>query len=107
MRFQGFRLAVICAFAWGASFPVIAQQADGGTTATPAARAEIIKFIRVEGTQRVEEESVRAYMVVSEGMVDDIDMVDRSVKTLFGSGLFSDVTIRRSCLLYTSPSPRD
>ncbi len=96
MRFQGFRLAVICAFAWGASFPVIAQQADGGTTATPAASAEIIKFIRVEGTQRVEEETVRAYMVVSEGMVDDVDMVDRSVKTLFGSGLFSDVTIRRS-----------
>jgi outer membrane protein insertion porin family len=96
MRFQGFRLAVICAFAWGASFPVIAQQADGGTTTTPAASAEIIKFIRVEGTQRVEEETVRAYMVVSEGMVDDVDMVDRSVKTLFGSGLFSDVTIRRS-----------
>ncbi len=96
MRFQGFRLAVICAFAWGASFPVIAQQTDGGTTATPAASAEIIKFIRVEGTQRVEEETVRAYMVVSEGMVDDVDMVDRSVKTLFGSGLFSDVTIRRS-----------
>ena len=96
MRFQGFRLAVICAFAWGASFPVIAQQADGGTTATPAASTEIIKFIRVEGTQRVEEETVRAYMVVSEGMVDDVDMVDRSVKTLFGSGLFSDVTIRRS-----------
>lgn len=96
MRFQGFRLAVICAFAWGASFPVIAQQSDGGPAATPAASAEIIKFIRVEGTQRVEEETVRAYMVVSEGMVDDVDMVDRSVKTLFGSGLFSDVTIRRS-----------
>ena len=39
---------------------------------------------------------MRAYMVVREGMVDDVDMVDQSVKTLFASGLFSDVTIRRS-----------
>ncbi|GIR10083.1 MAG: hypothetical protein CM15mP21_3450 [Hyphomicrobiales bacterium] len=31
--------------------------------------AEIIQFIRVEGTQRVEEETVRAYMVVREGML--------------------------------------
>ena len=35
------------------------------------ARAELgkpISFIRVEGTQRVEAETVRAYMIVAEGM---------------------------------------
>jgi outer membrane protein insertion porin family len=92
MRFQGFRLAVFFVFACGLSFGAHAQEAGEGATS----ETEIIQFIRVEGTQRVEEETVRAYMVVREGMVDDVDMVDQSVKTLFASGLFSDVTIRRS-----------
>ncbi len=92
MRFQGFWLALICVFACALSFDVRAQVAEGSATS----EAKIIQFIRVEGTQRVEEETVRAYMVVREGMVDDVDMVDQSVKTLFASGLFSDVTIRRS-----------
>ena len=92
MRFQGFWLALICVFACTLSVDVRAQGAEDSATS----ETEIIKFIRVEGTQRVEEETVRAYMVVREGMVDDVDMVDQSVKTLFASGLFSDVTIRRS-----------
>ena len=92
MRFQGFWLALICVFACALSFDVRAQVAEDSATS----EAKIIQFIRVEGTQRVEEETVRAYMVVREGMVDDVDMVDQSVKTLFASGLFSDVTIRRS-----------
>ena len=54
-----------------------------------------IKFIRVEGTQRVEEETVLAYMLVREGLKDEPSLVDQSVKTLFSSGLFADVTIRR------------
>ena len=91
MRFQGFWLALhLC-------FCVCVELRCSGTEAEDSAtRSEIIQFIRVEGTQRVEEETVRAYMVVREGMVDDVDMVDQSVKTLFASGLFSDVTIRRS-----------
>ena len=62
------------------------------------ARAELgkpISFIRVEGTQRVEAETVRAYMIVAEGTTDEAELVDQSVKTLFASGLFSDVRIRR------------
>ena len=92
MRFQGFWLALICVFTCTLSVDVRAQKAEEGATS----EAEIIQFIRVEGAQRVEEETVRTYMVVREGMVDDVDMVDQSVKTLFASGLFSDVTIRRS-----------
>lgn len=68
---------------------------------THPAYAEIgkpVEFIRVEGTQRVEAETVRAYMVVREGIVDRADLVDQSVKTLFSSGLFADVTIRREGL---------
>ena len=60
------------------------------------ARAEIgepIEFIRVEGTQRVEEETVMAYMLVREGLKDAADLVDQSVKTLFSSGLFAEVVV--------------
>ena len=78
MRFQGFWLALICVFACSLNVDVRAQEAEDSATS----EAEIIQFIRVEGTQRVEEETVRAYMVVREGMVDDVDMVDQSVKTL-------------------------
>ena len=54
-----------------------------------------ISFIRVEGTFRIEPETVRTYMVVRVGQNYDTAAVDRSVKTLFSSGFFSDVTIRR------------
>lgn len=54
-----------------------------------------IAFIKVEGTQRVEEETVLAYIVVREGMRPDPQLIDQSVKTLFASGLFADVSIRR------------
>ena len=54
-----------------------------------------VSFIRVEGTQRVEAETVRAYLIIREGVIDSAELVDQSVKTLFSSGLFADVTIRR------------
>ena len=95
MRFQGFRLAAVFALVCVLGVGAQAQEADD-TAAITVEESQTIEFIRVEGTQRVEEETVRAYMVVQEGMADDVDLVDRSVKTLFGSGLFSDVTIRRS-----------
>ncbi|MEC7233764.1 MAG: hypothetical protein VXV84_01555 [Pseudomonadota bacterium] len=56
MRFQGFWLALICVFACVLSVDVRAQEAEDSATS----ESEIIQFIRVEGTQRVEEETVRA-----------------------------------------------
>ncbi len=55
----------------------------------------IIQFIKVQGTQRVEEETVKAYMLVRPGMVDNAKLIDQSIKTLFASGLFADVSIKR------------
>ncbi len=70
------------------------------TLATPvmAKIGEPVAFIRVEGTQRVEDETVLAYMNIRVDQIDDASLVDQSVKTLFGSSLFSDVTIRREGL---------
>ncbi len=65
--------------------PAIAQIPSGGT----------ISEIRVEGTQRVEPETVRSYMLVQPGDPFDSDRIDRSLKSLFGTGLFADVALRR------------
>ena len=54
-----------------------------------------ISAIRVEGNQRIEQGTVRSYMLVQPGDPFDPDRMDRSLKTLFATGLFSDVTLRR------------
>ena len=65
--------------------PAIAQIPSGGT----------ISEIRVEGTQRVEPETVRSYMLLQPGDPFDSDRIDRSLKSLFATGLFADVALRR------------
>ena len=65
--------------------PAIAQIPSGGT----------ISEIRIEGTQRVEPETVRSYMLVKPGDAFDSERIDRSLKSLFATGLFADVALRR------------
>ncbi|MGE5546401.1 MAG: outer membrane protein assembly factor BamA [Solirubrobacterales bacterium] len=54
-----------------------------------------IRQIVIQGTQRVEAETVKSYMTIAEGDPYDADRVDRSLKALFNTGLFADVNIRR------------
>lgn len=54
-----------------------------------------IRQIVVQGTQRIEVETVKSYMAVSEGDPYDSDRIDRSLKTLYNTGLFADIAIRR------------
>ncbi len=65
--------------------PIKAQIPSGGT----------IQEIRIEGTERVEPETVRSYLLVQPGDTFDADRIDRSLKALFATGLFTDVTLRR------------
>ncbi len=80
----------------------------GIAVGTPAVRAaepalssfqlaanDVISSIVVEGNQRIEAETVRSYMIFKEGDQYDDEKVDQSLKTLFATGLFADVTIRR------------
>ncbi len=57
----------------------------------PQAYAETIAQIRLEGNQRVEEETVLSYLQFSRGDEFDPEKVDESIKVLFQTGLFSDV----------------
>ena len=63
----------------------VAQVPPGGTIAE----------IRIEGTQRVEPETVRSYLKVQPGDAFDADLIDKSLKSLFATGLFADVNLRR------------
>lgn len=54
-----------------------------------------LQSIVIQGTQRIEVETVKSYMTITEGDVYDADRVNRSLKALFNTGLFADVAIRR------------
>ena len=81
-----------------AAGPVLAQvPAPGPAPTLPGVipSGGIIKEIRIEGTQRVDPETVRSYMQVAPGDTFHSQKLDRSLKDLFSTGLFSDVSFRR------------
>jgi outer membrane protein insertion porin family len=59
------------------------------------APSDTITDIVVEGNQRIEAETVRSYMIFKEGDKYDDAKIDQSLKGLFATGLFADVTMRR------------
>jgi outer membrane protein insertion porin family len=54
-----------------------------------------IQQIRIEGSQRIEPDTVRSYLTLKVGDQFDSIEIDKSLKTLFATGLFADVTIGR------------
>ncbi|MEX0697658.1 MAG: outer membrane protein assembly factor BamA [Dongiaceae bacterium] len=72
-----------------------------GAVAVPAVRAqdmftgEPIAAIRIEGSQRIEPETIRSYMQLVPGDPFESERIDRALKSLFATGLFADVTLRR------------
>ena len=61
-----------------------------------AAQESTIGSVLVEGNVRIEAETVRSYMAIGPGDKFDSDAVNESLKSLFATGLFADVTIRRA-----------
>ncbi|MBN2753164.1 MAG: outer membrane protein assembly factor BamA, partial [Rhodospirillaceae bacterium] len=59
-----------------------------------AASAQDIENIRVEGTQRIEDATIRSYMSIKEGDPVDVERINKSLKSLFATGLFADARIR-------------
>ncbi|MCC7271271.1 MAG: outer membrane protein assembly factor BamA [Alphaproteobacteria bacterium] len=77
-------LALLCGIVVGSKAP-LAQQFGQGT----------IQEVRIEGTQRIEPETVRSYLSVQPGQQFSSQAIDASLKALFATGLFADVTLRR------------
>ena len=71
-----------------------APQARARSTA-PAARSPggIVQAIRVVGNHRIDSATIESYMLVQPGQPLDPAQIDRSVKTLYATGLFQDVSI--------------
>ncbi len=65
------------------------------STAPRAQADSSIREIRVDGNRRVEPETVRSYLRFNIGDHYDPGRVDQSIKSLFATGLFSDVRIDR------------
>lgn len=59
------------------------------------ATGQRINEIRVLGTERIEPSTVLTYMDVRVGDNMTEDTLDRALKSLFGTGLFADVTLRQ------------
>ncbi len=75
-------LAFLLAAVW---LPVAAQ----------AQSSLIIDQIVVEGNQRIEPETIAGYMTIEAGDEFDVRRIDESLKSLFDTGLFADINIRR------------
>ncbi|TPG61422.1 outer membrane protein assembly factor BamA [Roseomonas nepalensis] len=68
--------------------------------ARPAARASrfapgTVQAIDVQGNQRIEAETIRSYMLLQPGDAFEEDRLDRSLRTLYATGLFRDVRVSR------------
>ncbi len=66
--------------------------------ARPAAvqpSGDTIEAIKIEGNQRIEDGTIRSYMLVQPGDPFNPDRIDRSLKTLYATGLFQDVNLTR------------
>lgn len=71
--------------------PTFAQQAQA-PTATP--QMQVVRAILVEGSQRLEPDTVRSYVNLRPGDPYDRETLDQALKDLYATELFADVTIR-------------
>lgn len=79
-----FILGLLAALAF--SFPALAQAPTAG---------DRIHDIRVEGTERVEPSTVLSYVTLHIGDAFDQGQIDNSLKALFSTGYFSDISFYR------------
>ncbi len=75
------------------SVPRLAMAAE--TTVLLAQSAPTIERVLIEGAKRVEPETVRSYLLLQEGDEFDPGRIDRSLKSLFATGMFADVSFKR------------
>ena len=79
---------------------VQATRPIGRPAPRPAARPArfapgTVQGIDVQGNQRIEAETIRSYMLLQPGDAFEEDRLDRSLRTLYATGLFRDVRVSR------------
>jgi outer membrane protein insertion porin family len=73
-----------------------ASMVSVGGSVSALAQSAAVREINVVGNKRVEPETVRSYLKFQVGGAYDAGKVDQSIKSLFATGLFSDVKIDRN-----------
>jgi outer membrane protein insertion porin family len=85
----------VCAIRVVAAAALLIASTQGPLSETARAQGStVIREVVIEGVQRVEPSTVRSYLLVQEGDEADPERMDRSLKSLYATGLFSDVSIR-------------
>ncbi|WP_431281199.1 outer membrane protein assembly factor BamA [Humitalea sp. 24SJ18S-53] len=82
--------AASCLVTLTLAVPGMAQQRRAAPVSIPSGG---VTSIDVQGNQRIEADTIRSYMLLQPGDPMDPDRLDRSLRTLFATGLFRDVTI--------------
>ncbi|MCX7305297.1 MAG: outer membrane protein assembly factor BamA [Hyphomicrobiales bacterium] len=59
------------------------------------AQAAVVSSVDVRGNQRVDAQTIRDYVTIKPGKTFSTADIDESVKRLFGTGLFSDVSVNQ------------
>ncbi len=59
------------------------------------AQSTTVRQILIKGARRIEADTIKSYILIREGDKIDISRLDRSLKNLFATGLFSDVSADR------------
>ena len=72
------------------AFGAVAHAQQRGAS---AAVGGTITAVQIQGNVRAETETIRSYLQLKEGQAYDPAAADRSLKALFGTGLFADVSI--------------
>ena len=86
-------LGGLCAFYWRLLLSPVIAMGDAAWGSGAAFAQGVIKNIEVVGNRRVEPETVRSYLQFSAGDAYSAAKVDASIKALFATGLFADVSI--------------
>lgn len=66
-----------------------------GLPAAAQPRPGTVQSIEVVGNQRIEADTIRSFVLFRPGDAFDDDRLDRSLRTIFGSGLFRDARLAR------------
>jgi len=90
-------LAATCLVPVGLALNAEAQTRGPRTPAAATLPASgVVRGIDIVGNQRIEADTIRSYMLLQPGDPFDADRLDRSLRTLFATGLFRDVTVSRT-----------
>ncbi|MEM8771748.1 MAG: outer membrane protein assembly factor BamA [Pseudomonadota bacterium] len=92
-RAEAIVIVVGCMIAFAATSAFAQSPPVGPSPVGVHTNAPVIQGIAVTGNQRIEAETVGSYLPLQAGMPAEPDLLDLSLKTLFNTGLFSDVKL--------------